>query len=35
VALWERFEVYVGFSLENLKEGNHVEDLGVDRKIIL
>jgi hypothetical protein len=28
-------EVHTGFSLENLREGNHLENPGVDRRIIL
>jgi hypothetical protein len=33
--VWGRGEVYTEFSWGNLKEGGHVEDLGVDRRIIL
>jgi hypothetical protein len=35
VAEWERYEVYIGLWLENLKGRDHVEDLDIDRKIIL
>ena len=30
-----RGEVHVGFGWGNLKESDHLEDLGVDRRIIL
>jgi len=30
-----RVAVYTGFRWENLREGNHLEDPGVDRRIIL
>ena len=33
--VWGKGEVYTEFSWENLKEGDHVEVLGVDGRIIL
>jgi hypothetical protein len=30
---WERGEVYAGFLSENVKEENHLEDLGVDESV--
>jgi hypothetical protein len=35
VAGWERQEMYTKFWLGNLKGRNHLEDIGVDGKIIL
>jgi len=35
VALWGRGEVHTGFWWGNLRERDHLEDLGVDRRIIL
>jgi hypothetical protein len=35
VAAWERLEMRTVFLLENLKGRDHLEDLGVDVKIIL
>jgi hypothetical protein len=32
---WGRREIRTGFSYDNLKEGDHLEDAGVDWKIIL
>jgi hypothetical protein len=32
---WEKIEIHTEFWLQNLKEGDHVEDLNVDGKIIL
>jgi hypothetical protein len=31
----ERFEMHTVFWLQNLKRGDHLEDLGIDGKIIL
>jgi len=33
--VWGRREVYTGFRWENLKKSDHLEDPGVDRRIIL
>jgi hypothetical protein len=35
VAYTRRREVHIGFWLGNLKEGDHLEDLGADGKIKL
>jgi len=35
VARMGRFETYTGFWWGNLREGNHLEDPGLDGKIIL
>ena len=35
VALWGREEAYTGFWCGNLRERDHLEDLGVDERIIL
>jgi hypothetical protein len=32
--MWER-EMHKKFCLENLKEGDHLKDLGIDERIIL
>jgi hypothetical protein len=32
---WERREMHAIFWLENVKGRDHLEDLGIDRKIIL
>jgi hypothetical protein len=34
VALWGRNDVYTGFRYGNLRERNHLEDPGVDGRII-
>ena len=33
--VWRRGELYTGFWWENLRETDHLEDPGVDRRIIL
>jgi len=33
--VWGRGEVYIGFGGGNLKERDHLEDLGIDVRIIL
>jgi hypothetical protein len=33
--VWETGETHAGFWWGNLKESDHLEDLGVDRRIIL
>jgi hypothetical protein len=33
--IWGRGEVHTGLSLGNLREGDHLEDPGVDGRIIL
>jgi hypothetical protein len=35
MALWGTGEVYIGFWWGNVKERDHLEDSGVDEKIIL
>jgi len=35
IEIWGRGEVYIGFRWRNLKEGEHLEDQGVDERIIL
>jgi len=35
VALWGRGEVHTGFLWENLRERDHLEDPGIDGRIIL
>jgi hypothetical protein len=32
---WERREVYIGFWWKNLKERDHLDDLGADERIII
>jgi hypothetical protein len=33
--VWGRGEVHTGFSWEELREGGHLEDLGIDERVIL
>ena len=33
--IWGRGEAYTGFGLGNLREGDHLEDPGIDGRIIL
>jgi len=33
--VWGRGEVYTGFWWGNLREGGHLEDSGIDKRIIL
>ena len=35
ITVWETGEVHTGYWWGNLRERNHLEDLGVDGKIIL
>jgi hypothetical protein len=32
---WKKLEIHTEFQFENLKRRDHLEDLGVDRRIIL
>jgi hypothetical protein len=32
---WGRVEVHTGFQWGNLREGDHIEDLGIDGRVIL
>jgi transcription termination factor Rho len=32
---WERIGMHTGFLRENVKKRNHLEDVGVDRRVIL
>jgi hypothetical protein len=33
--VWGKGEVHIGFWWENLREGDHLEDFGVGRRVIL
>jgi hypothetical protein len=35
VAIWERGKLYIGFWWGNLRERDHMTDLGVDGRVIL